>query len=94
MVKVTLSSLEAEIKSLIIRSLDLEDIGPEEIDSSEMLFGDGLGLDSIDALELGVAIEEQFAVSIDSKDENISNYFASVKNLAEYVASMKGIDVL
>ena len=50
--------LELEVKKLIIDSLSLEDIDPEDMDSEEPLFGDGLGLDSIDALELGIALQK------------------------------------
>ncbi len=53
-----MSDLELEIKNLIISSLELEDILPEEIDSEEALFTEGLGLDSIDALELGMIIQK------------------------------------
>jgi acyl carrier protein len=81
-----MDKLEAEIKQLIIDALNLEDIEPSDIESEERLFVEGLGLDSIDALELGVAIEEKFAVSIDPKDEKISEHFYSVRNLAKYVA--------
>jgi acyl carrier protein len=57
--------MEFDIKKLIIESLKLEDITPEQIDSDEPLFGDGLGLDSIDALELGVAIRQRYGIRID-----------------------------
>ncbi len=77
--------LELEIKNLIISSLELEDILPEEIDSEEALFVGGLGLDSIDALELGMIIQKFYGVKINSDDENVKTHFASVKNLAEFV---------
>ena len=77
--------LEDEIRDLIVEALNLEDIGAEEIDCDEPLFVEGLGLDSIDALELGVAIEEKFGITIDSKDEKISEHFYSVRNLAKYI---------
>lgn len=53
-----MTSLETELKAFIIETLNLEDISVEDIDSEEALFVDGLGLDSIDALELGVAIQK------------------------------------
>ena len=56
--------LELEVKQLIIDSLSLEDIEPEDIDSEEPLFGDGLGLDSIDALELGIALQKTYNIKI------------------------------
>ena len=80
-----MSDLELEIKNLIISSLELEDILPEEIDREEALFVGGLGLDSIDALELGMIIQKFYGVKINSDDENIKTHFASVKNLAKFV---------
>ena len=56
--------LVENLKELIIRTLRLEDVGPEDIVASEPLFGEGLGLDSIDALELVVAIEREYQVEI------------------------------
>ena len=84
-----MDDLETEIKQLIIDALNLEDIAVNEIESEARLFVEGLGLDSIDALELGVAIEEKFAISIDAQDENISEYFYSVRNLAKYIAERR-----
>ena len=78
---------EQAIKELIIEVLNLEDIGPDDIDSAAPLFGDGLGLDSIDALELGVAIRRQYNVNLDINSEEIREYFESVSNLARFVTS-------
>ena len=80
-----MDNLELEIKKLIVDALNLEDIEPEEIESEEMLFIEGLGLDSIDALELGMAIQKTFGVKIDAKDEDVKTHFASVRNLARFV---------
>lgn len=77
--------LEDEIKEVIISSLALEDIKPEDIKEDEALFGDGLGLDSIDALELGMAIKNKFNVSLSSEKEENKKYFYSVKTLADYI---------
>ncbi|WP_424986932.1 phosphopantetheine-binding protein [Microbulbifer sp. S227A] len=82
-----MDSLELEIKQLIITALDLEDISPTEIATDEPIFGDGLGLDSIDALELGVAIQRKFGVKIDAQDKDIKTHFSSVANLARFVGS-------
>ena len=77
--------LEQELKALIIESLALEDVTPEDIDSEAALFVEGLGLDSIDALELAMALEERYGVKIgDDPDEN-QRIFASVRNLASFV---------
>ena len=68
-------TLEKEIKELIIKSLDLEDISVSDINDDDPLFEDGLGLDSIDALELGMALKKQYNIVMsDDKDEN-SKYF-------------------
>ena len=79
--------LELEISRLIIDTLNLEGITVEEIDPAEPLFGDGLGLDSIDALELGVAIKKMFDIKIDTTDDNLHQHFATVRNLAAYIAA-------
>lgn len=77
--------LEQELKVLIIDTLDLEDISSDEIDSDAPLFGDGLGLDSIDALELGLAVAKRYNVKINAEDENTRAHFASVSALATFV---------
>lgn len=83
-----MADLEAEIKALIVRALKLEDIAPEDIDSTAPLFGDGLGLDSIDALELGVAIRQRYGIRIETVNEEVRAHFFSVKTLADFVAAM------
>ncbi|CCE25292.1 phosphopantetheine-binding protein [Methylotuvimicrobium alcaliphilum] len=82
-----MSSLENELKKLIIESLDLEDIGVDDIDSHEALFNEGLGLDSIDALELGLAIRKKYNIRIDSEKDDVVKIFASVAALAEFIDS-------
>ncbi len=82
--------LENEIRALIVNALLLEDIKPEDIDADEDLFGDeGLALDSIDALELGVAIQKQYGVKIDPEDPRVRDYFQSVRTLARFVAEQR-----
>lgn len=82
-------TLEKEIKELIIKSLDLEDTSVSDIKDEEPLFEDGLGLDSIDALELGMALKKQYNITMsDDKDEN-SKYFYSVKTIADFIRSNK-----
>ena len=76
--------LVGNLKELIIRTLRLEDVGPEDIVASEPLFGEGLGLDSIDALELVVAIEREYQVEIPDAEVG-RRAFASIKALAEFV---------
>lgn len=82
-----MEKLHNQIKQLIIDALNLEDLTIEDIDSDAPLFGDGLGLDSIDALELGLAIKKQFNIVIDADDSNTREHFASVSNLAKYISS-------
>ncbi len=77
--------LEHELKALIISTLDLEDITAADIDSEAPLFGDGLGLDSIDALELGLAIAKSYDVKMDADNEETRQHFASIKALAAFV---------
>lgn len=77
------------MKQLIIDALDLEDIGVEDIDSHEPLFNEGLGLDSIDALELGLAIRKKYNVKIDADKEDVVKIFASVASLASYIESVR-----
>ncbi len=77
--------LKNSIKQLIIDSLELEDIKPEDIDNNAPLFGDGLGLDSIDALELGLAIKKKYKIQLDSNVQNAKQHFYSVSSLADFV---------
>lgn len=78
-------SIEKEIKTLIIESLGLEDIEIDDIKDDEALFGAGLGLDSIDALELGMALKKKYHIDLgDNKEEN-KEYFYSVKTIADFV---------
>lgn len=86
-----MSELEQELKQLIIDVLDLEDISVDDINSDEPLFVDGLGLDSIDALELGVALQKRYGVKINAESENTRENFASVKNLAKFVEAHKAV---
>jgi len=79
--------LHQEIKTLLIEALDLEDITVEDIDSDAPLFGEGLGLDSIDALEIGLELQRKYGIQIDPEDESTQEHFASVANLAKLVAS-------
>jgi acyl carrier protein len=81
--------IEQEIKTIIIESLALEDIGPDDIDAAAPLFGEGLGLDSIDALELGIAIKKKYNVNLSAEDKENRKHFQSVRTLAEFVARHK-----
>jgi acyl carrier protein len=80
--------LELELKELIIDALMLENVAADDIDSDEPLFVDGLGLDSIDALELAMAIDKKYGVRIKADDEQNRRIFSNVKSLAEYVINI------
>lgn len=79
--------LEQEIKELVIEALNLEDISANEIDSEAALFVEGLGLDSIDALELGLALQKRYGVTMATDSEETRRHFASVRALAAFVAA-------
>ncbi|MDR7052547.1 acyl carrier protein [Duganella sp. 3397] len=79
--------LELEVKQLIIDVLQLEDITPDDIDSGAPLFVEGLGLDSIDALELGVALQKKYGISLSADSEDTRRHFASVQALAAMIAT-------
>ena len=82
--------LEAELKELIIDALELEDVTAEDIASEEPLFLEGLGLDSIDALELAMALEERYGVKVGDDPEQNQRIFASVRSLAAFVGAQRG----
>ena len=77
--------LQRQVKELIISALDLEDMTPDDIETSQPLFKEGLGLDSIDALELGMAIKKKFGVDFNEGEDN-KKIFASVEAISDYIA--------
>ncbi|WP_440617529.1 phosphopantetheine-binding protein [Cysteiniphilum sp. 6C5] len=79
--------LELELKELIIDVLNLEDITTEDIASDMQLFGDELGLDSIDALELGVALKKKYNIELNEDTDDVKKHFESVKTLAQFIAT-------
>jgi acyl carrier protein len=81
--------LEQEVKELIIEALMLEDISPADIDSDAPLFVEGLGLDSIDALELGVALQKRYGITLSAEAEDTRSHFASVKTLAALIETQR-----
>jgi acyl carrier protein len=86
-----LTELETELRALIVEVLNLEDVTPEDIDPEEDLFSeDGLALDSIDALEIGVSIQKQYGVKLDSKDEKLAEYFKNIRSIARMIDERKG----
>lgn len=82
-----METITQELKQLIIDSLELEDMTVDDIATDEPLFDEGLGLDSIDALELGVALKNKYGISVKDEDEEaVKKYFYSVQSLAEFVS--------
>ena len=85
-----MSDLKLEIKRLIIEVLALEDVKPEDIDDDAPLFGEGLGLDSIDALELGIALRKRYQLKLQANDAGMKEYFRSVSSLCLLVERQRG----
>ena len=81
--------LDNELKQLIIDTLDLEDISCDDIDNDAPLFIDGLGLDSIDALELGVALQKTYGIKLNADTEDTHQHFSSISSLAALVADKR-----
>lgn len=83
------SDLTLELKHMIIDTLELEDIAPDDIDPEAPLFGDGLGLDSIDALELGLALQKRYGIKLDAEAEETRQHFASLNALQTLVEARR-----
>lgn len=81
--------LEREIAQLIIDTLNLEDLQPADIPADQPLFGEGLGLDSVDALELALALQKRYGIRVESDAKHARQHFATVANLAAYVAAQQ-----
>jgi len=80
---------EDEVKQMIIEVLQLEDITPADIDTDAPLFVEGLGLDSIDALELGVAIHKRYGITLSADSEETRRHFSSVRALTALITSAR-----
>ncbi|KAB8311458.1 MULTISPECIES: phosphopantetheine-binding protein [Rahnella] len=85
-----MDSLSNDIKELIIATLNLEGMTPDEIDTQAPLFGDGLGLDSIDALELGLALKKQYGVILSAESQEMREHFYSVESLSQFISVQRG----
>ena len=83
--QLSMKELENEIKNLIITSLNLEDLTVDDIETDAALFGEGLGLDSIDALELGIALQQKYGINFKSEAESTREHFYSVKTMTEFI---------
>jgi acyl carrier protein len=84
-----MDELKSEVKKLILSAVELEDISIEDIKDDAPLFGDGLGLDSIDALEIGIALKKKFNIQFSAEDQDNRKHFASVNSLANYIQTCK-----
>ena len=84
-----MEDLELELKRFIVESLILEDVKAEEIDSTAPLFGEGLNLDSIDALELGMALGKRYGITIKADDQRNREIFRSVRSLAAFIRDQR-----
>ena len=85
-----MDNLEAELKQLIVTALKIEDLAPDDIDRDELLFGsEGLGLDSIDALELGVAIRKTYGITIGTISDEVREHFSTVAKLAVMIRTSR-----
>ena len=81
-----MNELLRELKVLVVDALHLEDLKPEDIGDDTPLFTeDGLGLDSIDALELGVALHKKYRLKLEQADQRVREHFRSVRTLAEFI---------
>lgn len=87
-----MNDLNYQIKELIVNALELEDIKPEDIKDDEAIFGEGLGLDSIDALELGIALKKKFGIKFSVENADNKKHFASVNALAAYITKSAGTE--
>lgn len=76
-----------ELAVLFVQALDLEDIDPQEVDPNARLFGEGLGLDSLDMLEISLVIQQNFGLTIKADNPDVEKIFGSLENLANYINS-------
>jgi acyl carrier protein len=79
------SANEFELAKLLVESLNLEDVEPSAIEPDEPLFDEGLGLDSIDALELALAITQKYSIQLKAEDANMQNAFGTLRSLNAYI---------
>ena len=84
-----MSNLDDELKQMIIDVLALEDITIDDIDTEAPLFGDGLGLDSIDALELGLALKKRYGIHLNAESTETKEYFKSIQSLVALVEAQQ-----
>jgi len=86
------SELEIELARFVISTLALEEITPEEIGPETPLFGGGVGLDSVDALELAVSLQKTYGIKLDPKDESSITALSSLRNLASVILEHRSLE--
>ncbi|RLM06936.1 acyl carrier protein [Gibbsiella quercinecans] len=84
-----MDELSLEIKQMIIDALNLEEVSVDDIDTNAPLFGDGLGLDSIDALELGLAVKNRYGVMLSAESNEMRQHFFSVATLTAFINAQR-----
>lgn len=84
-----MNALQQEIAQLIVDTLNLEDVEPSQIPVDQPLFGQGLGLDSVDALELALALQKRYDIRIASDSKDARQHFATIASLADFVAAQR-----
>ena len=82
---------EQELAHLIVESLNLEGVSPDEIEPEARLFGEGLGLDSLDMLELSMAVEQKYGVKLRSDDPDNAKIFASLRSLSRHIQAHRAV---
>lgn len=87
MQQMSLAEIEIQLKRLIVEELDLEGIDPADIASDEPLFVEGLGLDSIDALEIGIILRKEYDIKIETASDEIKMHFRTIGTLAAFIQS-------
>ena len=86
-----MSNLADELKQMIIDVLALEDFSISDIETEAPLFGDGLGLDSIDALELGLALKKRYNIHLNAESDETKQYFKSIQSLVALVEAQQAV---
>ncbi|BDU22478.1 phosphopantetheine-binding protein [Dyella sp. GSA-30] len=84
-----MNALQQEIAQLIVDTLNLEDVDPSQIPVDQPLFGEGLGLDSVDALELALALQKRYDIRIASDSKDARQHFATIASLADFVTAQR-----
>jgi len=82
-----MENLDDEVKRLLIETLQLEEVAPADIDAQAPLYGDGLGLDSIDILEIALVVSKQYGIQLRADSEENEQIFRSLRYLADYIAA-------